>query len=210
MNAVKDNSVKDKSVKESTRQTIIDISIKLFAQSGYANVSVRDIAAAVGIKPASLYYHFDNKQTLYLASIKEVFSSKAIALTEILQIQEPAETKLKYYIYKFSELASEDEPFRRLIQREMLDGDEQRMQYLAEKVFQDQFNALSLLVLEIDPQCDPHLNAISVLSLILYHLETTPIRYFLKGYKKQHNQAEFIAQHVFNLLMNGLLRSDTL
>ncbi len=194
-------------VKENTRQIIIDSSIKLFAQFGYANVSVRDIADAVGIKPASLYYHFDNKQTLYLASIKESFSLKASGLSEILQSQEPAEIRLKNYIYKFTALASEDEPFCRLIQREMLDGDEQRMQYLAEKVFKDQFDALDLLVIEINPQCDSHMSAISILSLVLYHLETTPIRYFLKGHKKQHNQAEFIAQHVFNLLMNGLLKS---
>ena len=194
-------------IKENTRQTIIDLSIKLFARSGYANVSVRDIANAVGIKPASLYYHFDNKQTLYLASIKESFSLKASVLAEVLQMQAPAEIKLKHYIYKLTELASEDESFRRLLQREMLDGDEKRMQYLAEKVFQEQFNALGMLVTEIDPDCDPHMSAISILSLVLYHLETAPIRFFLKGHKKEHNQVEYIAWHVFKLLMNGLLQT---
>ena len=193
-------------VKENTRQTIIDNAIKLFAQSGYADVSVRDIAKAVGIKPASLYYHFDNKQTLYLASIKESFSLKATVFDEVLQMQAPADIKLKQYIYKLTKLASEDEPFRRLMQREMLDGDEKRMKYLAEQVFQEQFNALSLLVTEINPDCDPHMSAISILSLVLYHFETTPFRLFLKGYKNEHNQVEFIAQHVFNLLMNGLLQ----
>lgn len=197
-------------IKENTRQIIIDISIRLFAQSGYTNVSVRDIAAAVGIKPASLYYHFDNKQTLYLASIKESFSLKANVLAAVLKIQEPAQIKLRHYIYKLTELATEDEPFRRLIQREMLDGDEKRVKYLAEQIFQEQFNALCLLVIEIDPDCDPHMSAISVVSLVLYHLETEPIRYFLKGYKKEHNQVEFIAQHVFNILMNGLLKTKSL
>lgn len=191
-------------IKENTRQTIIDISIKLFAQSGYANVSVRDIASAVGIKPASLYYHFDNKQTLYLASIKESFSLKATVFSEVLERQEPAALKLKHYIEKLTELASEDEPFRRLMQREMLDGDEKRLQYLAEKVFQEQFDALGMLLTEIDPECDPHITAISILSLVLYHLETAPLRVFLKGYKKEHNQVDFISQHIFNLLINGL------
>ncbi|MCW8931410.1 MAG: TetR/AcrR family transcriptional regulator [Gammaproteobacteria bacterium] len=194
-------------IKENTRQTIIDISIKLFAQSGYANVSVRDIAKEVGIKPASLYYHFDNKQTLYLASIKESFSLKASVIAEVLNRQEPAELKLKHYVYKLTELASEDEPFCRLMQREMLDGDEQRLKYLAEKVFQEQFDAVGDLVKEIDPQCDPHMSVISILSLVLYHMETRPFQMFLSGYKKEHNQVDFIAEHVFKLLMNGLPES---
>ncbi len=191
-------------IKENTRQIIIDHSIKLFSQSGYANVSVRDIASAVGIKPASLYYHFENKQTLYLASIKESFSLKAIVLAEVLRRQEPETLKLKHYIETLAGLATEDEPFRRLMQREMLDGDEKRMQYLAEEVFQEQFDALGMLLTEIDPQCDPHMSAISILSLVLYHLETAPLRGFLRGYKKEHNQVNYISQHVFNLLMNGL------
>jgi len=190
--------------KENTRETIIKISIELFAQSGYANVSVRDIAQAVGIKPASLYYHFDNKETLYLASIQESFTQKASVFEEVLRVKEPAEIKLKHYIFKLTELAADDEPFRRLMQREILDGDEERMQYLAKKVFQDQFNALGFLVSEIAPDCDRHMTAISILSLVLYHFETARFRRYLDGYKKEHEDIAFIAEHVFNLLMNSL------
>ncbi len=89
----------------------------------------------------------------------------------------------------------------------MLDGDEQRMQFLAEKIFQNQFNAIGQLIMEINPEADPHMSAISVLSLVLYHLETMPIRFFLKGYKKEHNEIDFIAQHVFKLLINGLTQA---
>ncbi len=194
-------------IKEDTRQVIVDRSIQLFAQSGYANVSVRDIAKAVGIKPASLYYHFDNKQSLYLAAINESFSIKASVFAAVLQMQVSAELKLKHYIYKLTELVAEDEPFRRLMQREMLDGDEQRMQYLAEQVFQAQFNALGLLLTEIEPNCDAHLQAISILGLVLYHFETTPIRLFLSAYKAEHEQVDVIAQHVYSLIINGLSES---
>ncbi len=191
-------------IKEDTRQTIINVSIELFAKSGYANVSVRDIAAEVGIKPASLYYHFDNKQTLYLASIKESFSPKAIVLSEVLLKQEPAKDKLRHYINKLTQLAYEDEPFRCLMQREILDGDEKNMQYLAEKVFQNQFEALGELIMEINPKCDPYMTAISIIALILYHFEISSIRIFLKGHKTEYNQVDTISQHAFNLLMNGL------
>lgn len=182
--------------------------MELFAQSGYARVSVRDIAQAVGIKPASLYYHFANKQTLYLASIEESFSLKAAVFSEVLAMPDAAEIKLQHYIHALTKLATEDKPFRLLLQRELLDGDEKRMQYLAEKVFQEQFNALGSLITEVEPNCDPHMSAISILSLVLYHLQTAPIRCFLNGHKKAHNDINFIAQHVFKLLKNGLLNND--
>lgn len=44
-----------------TKLRIVDCSIELFAHNGYGGVSVRDIAAAVGIKDASIYSHFASK-----------------------------------------------------------------------------------------------------------------------------------------------------
>ena len=153
--------------KENTRQTILKASIELFAQNGYANVSVRDIAKVVGIKPASLYYHFKSKESLYLSAVEESFSKKNQIFTEVLLLPVSAEEKLKRYIYTLTELASSDTPFRCLMQRELLDGNEQRIQYLAEKVFQEQFVELGKLAKEIAPECEPHLITISILSRLL-------------------------------------------
>ena len=194
-------------IKDNTRQTILKVSVDLFAQHGYANVSVRDIARAVGIKPASLYYHFANKQALYLSAIEESFSQKAQVFSEVLQMPLPADERLKHYVHRLTELAVEDEPFRRLMLRELLDGDEQRMQYLAEKIFHEQFSELGKLVNEINPERDPHMVAISILSMVLHHLDTMAIRRFLPGYKEDHNEIEVIAEHVNHLLFVGLKHS---
>ncbi|MFE6648131.1 TetR family transcriptional regulator [Nocardioides sp. NPDC057772] len=43
------------------RDQILDASARLFTQRGYAATSTRDIADAVGIRQASLYYHFAGK-----------------------------------------------------------------------------------------------------------------------------------------------------
>ena len=47
-----------------TRKLIFDASIMLFSTKGYEEVSVRDIANAVGIKPASIYNHFSSKDEI--------------------------------------------------------------------------------------------------------------------------------------------------
>lgn len=53
------------------RQRITDEAAHLFLSNGYAQTSLRDIAAAVGIKAGSIYYHFDSKDDLLLAILRQ-------------------------------------------------------------------------------------------------------------------------------------------
>ena len=45
--------------------------VELFSEKGYEATSVRDLAGAVGIQPASLYAHFRGKEDVLLAVIDE-------------------------------------------------------------------------------------------------------------------------------------------
>lgn len=57
----------------STRDIIVHKALNLFSEKGYDGVSMRDIAAAVGIKAASLYNHFKSKEDIFDA-IMELMS----------------------------------------------------------------------------------------------------------------------------------------
>ena len=46
---------------------IIEEATCLFVASGYRGISMREIAEAVGISKAGLYYHFRDKEDLFLA-----------------------------------------------------------------------------------------------------------------------------------------------
>ncbi|MFG1924472.1 TetR/AcrR family transcriptional regulator [Cryptosporangium sp. NPDC048952] len=46
------------------RSEILQIASRLFAASGYARTSLKDVADACGILPGSLYHHFDSKQAI--------------------------------------------------------------------------------------------------------------------------------------------------
>ena len=46
---------------------ILDNATGLFDAHGYANVGMRAIADAIGIRPASLYHHFDSKEAILYA-----------------------------------------------------------------------------------------------------------------------------------------------
>lgn len=54
-------------IDSSARGAVVDAALRLFAERGYGGTSVRDIAAAVGVQPASLYAHFPSKEHVLAA-----------------------------------------------------------------------------------------------------------------------------------------------
>jgi AcrR family transcriptional regulator len=62
------------------RDAILDTSAKLFSQQGYKEVSIRDIAQACGMTNAALYYHFKNKEDLFLAMLERDHEQTLMAL----------------------------------------------------------------------------------------------------------------------------------
>lgn len=55
-----------------TKQEILEAALELFSVQGFEATSISQIAGAVGIRKASLYSHFENKQAILDALIKEV------------------------------------------------------------------------------------------------------------------------------------------
>jgi AcrR family transcriptional regulator len=50
-----------------TPDRILEEATRLFVKSGYNGISMREIAEAVGVSKAGLYYHFKDKEDLFLA-----------------------------------------------------------------------------------------------------------------------------------------------
>jgi AcrR family transcriptional regulator len=50
-----------------TRERILDVALDLFIRRGYAETSLREIAAELGFSKAALYYHFESKQDILMA-----------------------------------------------------------------------------------------------------------------------------------------------
>ena len=60
-----------------TKQEILEVSLELFSVQGFEATSISQIANAVGIRKASLYSHFENKQAILDALVKEVLEQYA-------------------------------------------------------------------------------------------------------------------------------------
>jgi AcrR family transcriptional regulator len=68
---------------EETRQLILDVALRQFAQRGYFAVSIRSICKDVGIKESTVYYHFKNKQDI-LDNLVEEFEAMADRMNQML------------------------------------------------------------------------------------------------------------------------------
>ena len=79
------------------RDELLSIAARLFAEKGFRNTTVRDIADAAGILSGSLYHHFDSKESMVdeilrsfqdelFASYDEVLASDADARTKLEQV----------------------------------------------------------------------------------------------------------------------------
>jgi AcrR family transcriptional regulator len=72
---VPENGAKRPAHRPSRRDDIIDAAVKVFAERGYAEASVNDIAEAANVVVSGIYYHFEGKAQLFDAAIAEVYES---------------------------------------------------------------------------------------------------------------------------------------
>jgi AcrR family transcriptional regulator len=77
-----------------TRQRILAAAIELFAANGYAGTSVRDIAEAVGMTKAALYYHFSSKEEILEAVTEPLLSEIEILVRRVSAPPPPTPAEL--------------------------------------------------------------------------------------------------------------------
>jgi len=59
---------------DDTRERIIDAAQEIFARDGFVGAKMQEIADRVGIQRPSLFYHFKNKEALFVAAHEQVFA----------------------------------------------------------------------------------------------------------------------------------------
>ena len=168
---------------------------------------MRTVAEKVGVTPAAIYHHFSDKQTLYLAAMAQAFVDKADSLEKILSNGAAPEKRLAQFVSRLCELLHNDNDFSMLIQREMMDGDESRLQFLATEVFHDLFQGITELCLELDPLNDSSLSAISLAGIVMYHFQIAVLKPYLPNSMEHHNDPQVVAKHITQFVLQGLMAS---
>jgi TetR/AcrR family transcriptional regulator, mexJK operon transcriptional repressor len=88
-----------------TRAVVVRAAAELFYQRGYAAVSISDIAAAVGVTKATLYYYFTGKDAIYAAVMSWTLTSIAAAIRSLAHRPKPIRERLLALAYQALESA---------------------------------------------------------------------------------------------------------
>lgn len=86
------------------RDAILDTSTQLFSQQGYNGVSIRDIAQACGLTNAALYYHFKNKEDLFLAMLQRDHEKAMASLCAAASHPGDLREDLKRLVARYAEI----------------------------------------------------------------------------------------------------------
>ena len=75
---------------EERRRELLACAMRLFAEQGYDNVSVRAVARAAGVASGLAYHYFDSKQALFSAAIEDYARRCAERVCEALDERGPS------------------------------------------------------------------------------------------------------------------------
>jgi AcrR family transcriptional regulator len=86
-----------------TRQRLIDSAARLFAERGFAKVTVREICRSAHANVAAINYHFGGKQGLYDEVVQSAIRTMHGTTEEIQKLGEgcPAEEQLRIFVKIF-------------------------------------------------------------------------------------------------------------
>ena len=139
-----------------TRDRILKAAARLFSEASYDSVTVREIAKAVGINPASIYYHFPSKEdiltTLYDCYTKErIAKSPELGMLLLLAEANPPHEVLMKSEFHYDEQDVEFLDQILLTASRMLSADIKSEQFIRENIFGPVTNILKpLLVRMVD------------------------------------------------------------
>ncbi len=99
---------------------ILQEAARLFVLQGYRGISMREIAAAVGISKAGLYYHFKDKEDLFIAVLRGSLAEIGAILDEAEARETTARGQVEHLLRALFSLPKERRALIRVASQEMV------------------------------------------------------------------------------------------
>jgi TetR/AcrR family transcriptional regulator, regulator of cefoperazone and chloramphenicol sensitivity len=189
---------------EPTREKLLDVAGRIFAERGYRAATIREISLAAGANIAAVNYHFGDKLGLYTEAIQTSLRAADLeAIRTALDQQSPPDLILRTVIrVRLRSICRRDRPdwYFRILSHELADPTP-ALRHLIDKVGRPIFQRmLQLIGGMIDLPADDEktrLCAVSVMGQILVYIFARPM---LAGVwpelKMTPDQIDRIADHV--------------
>ncbi len=187
-----------------TEKRILDTAEQLFARRGLDAVTTKEIAAGAGVAVGAIYHHFASKDAIYAAVVKRAFGGTSVLPPEVNDVERPAEERLELLIAWYIRALVDNDTFRGLLNREVLDPRSDMPQLLDRGLFAEPLALFHQLLYEIAPEADGELAVVSTFALIF---GLTNLRSLSGSYPAVERlvTAEQIAAHTTHLVLKGLI-----
>ena len=103
------------------KEEILEVATRHFAERGYEGTSMNDVAEAVGVRKASLFYHFATKDALYEAVLDRLIATLATPLGVAYSAEGPFEERLVKAADTLTSMLASHPCAARLLLREAMD-----------------------------------------------------------------------------------------
>ncbi|EON23782.1 MULTISPECIES: TetR/AcrR family transcriptional regulator [Nocardioides] len=187
------------------RSELLRIAATLFAEKGFRNTTVRDIAEAAGILSGSLYHHFDSKESM-VDEILSTFQDELFASYDaVLASDDDARTKLDRVV-RLSFEAIDQHPAEVAIFQNEADhlGTLERFGYLAERGAQSRDIWVTLLREGVETGVlRPDLN-IDLVHRFIRDTVWVAVRWYRPGGDLSHSD---VADQYLTILLEGIARA---
>ncbi len=172
-------------------------------------MSIRDIARQAGASKANVFHHFNSKDKLYLAVMRDACRRSEAVLTNMLSEHGDATARIAEYIRQHLKLLYEDAERSKLVLREILQSNPRRGQELAERAFKDDFEMVTRIFSEgqqegqLAPHIDPALAAFVMLAANVMLFQAQHVLRHLPG-ASFVDEPERYREMLLDILLNGI------
>jgi AcrR family transcriptional regulator len=101
------------------REQILAMAQSLFIQHGYHGLAMREISEAVGVSKAALYYHFKDKEELFLEILRVYLDEVESAIDSILSRPVTCGEQISLFVEYILEQPAEQRAITRLASQEI-------------------------------------------------------------------------------------------
>ena len=184
-----------------SRDKILAVATKMFAEYGFAAISIRDIAGACGVSIPSIYHFFDDKDTLYVRCYEQIFRAASAELHAVMMRAEPGHDRVREFTIGLCDLLLNNHDFRRLFQRELLREERRTIDQLTTHHFHDEFKLLTKEIASLTGDKQAMDRAFSIYALVFGLIQMRRIGELAGMSKSIALTPQHLASHVLGIVL---------
>lgn len=195
-----------------TRQRLLEAAVRLFAERGFEEVTVREICKEAGANVASVNYHFRDKWSLYKEVLQPMidFMNQTFSLAHQMDTSISPEERLRHYIRVVLQRVLGEGAGScpgRLMAREMFEPSP-ALDLVVDQVIRPNSERVRALVSELTgrPVTDPRVGMCvgSIQTQIFGHVNNPILARLIPDLKFTPEVIDFIADHIAEFSLGGI------